>query len=169
MATHCSTLAWKIPWTEEPGRLQSMGLLGVRHDWATSLSLFTLMHWRRNGTPLQCSCLEDSRDGGACWAAVYGVAQSRTRLRRLSSSSRLDLKWAFFERVVLTSNTQPKCLHWMSLHSVLARTWYSPQHSFTVSLFHSQSHSSHLRLSLGFWPLCTSSDPSAKGSWGAHM
>ena len=42
-----STLAWKIPWTEEPGRLQSMGLLRVGHDWTTSLSLFTFMHWRR--------------------------------------------------------------------------------------------------------------------------
>ena len=47
MATHSSTLAWKIPWTEEPGRLQSMGSLGVGHDWATSLSLFTSMHWKR--------------------------------------------------------------------------------------------------------------------------
>ena len=47
MAPHSSTLAWKIPWTEEPGRLQSMGPLRVRHDWATSLSLFTFMHWRR--------------------------------------------------------------------------------------------------------------------------
>ena len=47
MAPHSSTLAWKIPWTEEPGGLQSMGSLGVGHDWATSLSLFTFMHWRR--------------------------------------------------------------------------------------------------------------------------
>ena len=47
MAPHYSTLAWKIPWTEEPGRLQSMGLLRIRHDWASSLSLFTFMHWRR--------------------------------------------------------------------------------------------------------------------------
>ena len=47
MAPHSSTPAWKIPWTEEPGRLQSMGSLRVRHDWATSLSLFTFMHWRR--------------------------------------------------------------------------------------------------------------------------
>ena len=72
---------------EEPGRLQSMGSLRVGHDWATSLSLFTFMHWRRNGNPLQCSCLENPRDGGAWWAAVYGVAQSRTQLKRLSSSS----------------------------------------------------------------------------------
>ena len=47
MAPHSSTLAWKIPWMEEPGRLQSMGSLRVRHDWATSLSRFTFMHWRR--------------------------------------------------------------------------------------------------------------------------
>ena len=47
MAPHSSTLAWKIPWTEEPGRLQSMGLLRVGHNWAPSLSLFTFMHWRR--------------------------------------------------------------------------------------------------------------------------
>ena len=44
---HSSALAWKIPWTEEPGGLQSMGLLRVGHDWTTSLSLFTFMHWRR--------------------------------------------------------------------------------------------------------------------------
>ena len=47
MAPHSSTLAWRIPWTEEPRGLQSMGSLGVGHDWATSLSLFTFMHWRR--------------------------------------------------------------------------------------------------------------------------
>ena len=87
MATHCSILAWEIPWTEEPGRLQSMGSLRVGHDWATSLSLFAFMHWRRNGNPLQCSCLENPRDGRAWWASIYGVAQSQTRLKRLSSSS----------------------------------------------------------------------------------
>ena len=183
MATHSSTLAWKILWTEGPGRLQAMGSLGVGRDWATSLSLFTFMHWRRkwqstpvllpgesqgqgslvgcrlwgrtesdttqrlhfqlftsahwrrkwqsspvllpgesqgqrslvgcspwgreelntterlhfhfslscigegNGNPLQCSCLENPRDGGAWWAAVSGVTQSWTRLKWLSSSS----------------------------------------------------------------------------------
>ena len=135
MATHSSTLAWQIPWMEEPGRLQSMGSLRVGHDWTTSLSLFTFMHWRRkwhptpvlltgkshgwrslvgcspwgweesdttewlhfhfslsclgegNGNSLQCSCLENPRDGGPWWAAVYGVTQSQTRLKRLSSSS----------------------------------------------------------------------------------
>ena len=80
MAPHSSTLVWKIPGMEEPGGLQSMGLLRVRHDWATSLSLFTFIHWRRHGNPLQYSCLENPRDGGAWWAAVHGVARSRTWL-----------------------------------------------------------------------------------------
>ena len=86
MAPHCSTLAWKIPWAEEPGRLQSMGLLRVGHDWATSLSLSCI--GEGNGNPLQCSCLENPRDGGAWLATVYGVTQSRTRLKWLSSSSK---------------------------------------------------------------------------------
>jgi len=51
MAPHSSTLAWKIPWTEEPGRLQTMGSRRVGHDWATSLSLFPFMHWRRKWQP----------------------------------------------------------------------------------------------------------------------
>ena len=51
MAPHSSTLAWKIPWTEEPGRLQSMASLRVRHNWATSLSLVTFTHWRRKWQP----------------------------------------------------------------------------------------------------------------------
>ena len=51
MATHSSVLAWRIPWMEEPGRLQSMGSLRVGYNWATSLSLFTFMHWRRKWQP----------------------------------------------------------------------------------------------------------------------
>ena len=91
MAPHSSTLAWKIPWMEEPGRLRSMGSWRVRHNWATSLSLFTSCIGEGNGNPLQCSCLENPRDGGAWWAAVYGVAQSWTQLKRLSSSSSMKI------------------------------------------------------------------------------
>ena len=87
MATHSSTLAWKIPWTEEPGRLQSMGSLRVGQDWATSLSLSCI--GEGNGNPLQCSCLENPRDGGAWPAAIYGVGKSQTRLKRLSSSNKV--------------------------------------------------------------------------------
>ena len=51
MAPHSSALAWKIPWMEDPDGLQSMGSLRVGHDWATSLWLFTFMHWRRKWQP----------------------------------------------------------------------------------------------------------------------
>ena len=82
MAPHSSTLAWKILWMEEPGKLQSMGSLRVGHEWATSLSRIG----EGNGNLLQCSCLENPGDRGAWWAAIYGVAQNWTRLKRLSSS-----------------------------------------------------------------------------------
>ena len=65
MAPHSSTLAWKIPWTEEPGRLQSMGSLGVGHDWATSLSLFTFMHWRRKWQPIPVFLPGESQGQGS--------------------------------------------------------------------------------------------------------
>ena len=87
MAPHSSTLAWKIPWMEEPGELQSMGSLRVRHNWVTSLSLFTFMHWRRKWQPTPVFLPGESQGRGAWWAAIYGIAQSWTRLKRLSSSS----------------------------------------------------------------------------------
>ena len=86
IAPHSSALAWRIPLAEEPGRLQSMGWLRVGHDWATSLSLFTFMAWRRKWQPTPVFLPGESQ-GGAWWAAIYGVAQSRTRLKLLSSSS----------------------------------------------------------------------------------
>ena len=98
VAPHSSTLAWRIPWVEEPGRLQSMG----REESDTTEQLhfhFSLSCFGEgNGNPLQCSCLENPRDGGAWWAAVYGVAQSRTRLKRLSSSSSRKTEDCFYTR-----------------------------------------------------------------------
>ena len=81
MAPHSCTLAWKIPWMEEPGGLQSMESLELD---TTELLLFHFSlscTGEGNGNALQCSCLENPRDGGAWWAAVYGVAKSRTRLK----------------------------------------------------------------------------------------
>ena len=95
MAPHSSTCAWKIPWMEEPSGLQSMGSLESdtteRLHFHFSLSCIG----EGNGNPLQCSCLESPRDGGAWWAAVYEVAQSQTRLKRLSSSSSIMLVWVY--------------------------------------------------------------------------
>ena len=84
MAPHSSTPAWKIPWTEEPGRLQSMGSPRVGHDWATSLSLFTFMHWRRKWQPTPVFLPGESQGRGSLVAAVYGVTQSQTWLKWLS-------------------------------------------------------------------------------------
>jgi len=88
MAPHSSTLARKIPWMEEPGRLQSMGSLRVRQDWATSLSLSlsTFMPWRRKWQPTPVF-LPGESNGQRSLVGCYGVAQSWTRLKRLSSSS----------------------------------------------------------------------------------
>ena len=87
MAPHSSTLAWKIPWMEEPGGLQSTGR--QESDTTERLHFHVSLSCIRegNGNPFQRSCLENPRDGGAWWAAVYRVAWNRTRLKRLSSSS----------------------------------------------------------------------------------
>ena len=65
MAPHSSTLAWNIPWTEEPGRLQSMGSRRVGHDRVTSLSLFTSMHWRRKWQPTPVFLPGESQERGS--------------------------------------------------------------------------------------------------------
>ena len=111
MAPHSSALAWRTPWMEESGGLQSMGSLRVGHDSATSLSLFTVMHWRRKWQPTPCSCLENPRDGGSWWAAVSGVAQSRTRLKRRSSTWTLENKVEFKEAKVT-------CTHVINRNSI---------------------------------------------------
>ena len=77
MAPHSSTLAWKVPWTEEPGRLQSMESRRVRHDRVTSLSLFTFMHWRRKWQPTPVFLPGESQGRGSlvgCW--LWGCTQS---------------------------------------------------------------------------------------------
>ena len=111
MAPHSSTLAWKIPCTEEPGRLQSMGSLRVGYDWVTSLSLSCI--GEGHGNPLQCSCLKNPRDRGAWWAAIYGVTQSRTLLKWLSSIHKCSNHILYF--VV-------SCHHWF-LNYLISFIW----------------------------------------------
>ena len=78
MVTHSSTCAWKIPWTEEPGRLQSMGSLDSDMTQCLHFHFSLSCIGEGNGNPLQCSCLENPRDGGTWWAVICGVAQSQT-------------------------------------------------------------------------------------------
>ena len=87
MAPHSSTLAWKIPWTEEPGGLQSMGSLRVGHDWATSLSLFTFLDWRRTWQPTPVFLPREPQGLRGLVGCRPWVTQTRTRLKRLRSSS----------------------------------------------------------------------------------
>ena len=79
MAPHSSTLAWRIPWTEEPGGLQSMGSLRVGHDWATSVSLFTFMHWRRKWQPTPVFLPGESQgQGSLVGCCLWGCTESDT-------------------------------------------------------------------------------------------
>ena len=79
MATHSSTLAWKIPWMEEPRGLQSMGSLGVGHDSATSLSVFTFMHWRRKWQPTPVFLPGESKGRGSLVGSrLWGRTESDT-------------------------------------------------------------------------------------------
>ena len=90
MASHSNTLAWKIPWTEEPDVLQSMGSLRVGHDTVTSLSLLTCMHWRRKGQPTPVFLPGESQGQGSlmgCRLWGHTESDSRTRLKQLSSRS----------------------------------------------------------------------------------
>jgi len=123
MAPHSSTLAWKIPWTEEPGRLQSMGSLeSDTTEWLPfhfSLSCIG----EGNGNPLQCSCLENPRDRGARWAAVYGVAQSQTRRKQLSSSKHTQflMKYSWSTILCYWEYSKVICLYIYIIFSILLK------------------------------------------------
>ena len=120
MAPHSSTLAWKISRMEEPGRLQSMGSLRVWHDRVTSLSLFTFMHWRRNWQLTPVFLPGESRDGGAWWAVVCGVAQSQTRLKQLSSSRSIALVFIHFPWVLKKFHS---CFFLNSFYKIIFHSW----------------------------------------------
>ena len=122
MATHSSILAWKIPWMEEPGRLQSMGSLRVGHDWATSLSLFTFMHWRRKwqphpsvlawripgtGEPGGLPSMGSHRVGHD-WSDLAAAAASQRKITRYPNSIPYYFSHIFFKkwsRILSSDNT----------------------------------------------------------------
>ena len=96
MAPHSSTLAWKMPRMEEPGRLQSMGSLRVGHDWATSLSLFTFMHWRRKWQPTPAFLPGESQGRGSpvgchLWGHTVGHDWSHLAAAAAASSQEMLL------------------------------------------------------------------------------
>ena len=98
MAPHSSTLAWKIPWAEEPGRLQSMGSLRVRHDWATSLSLFTFMRWKRKWQPTPVFLPGESQGWGSMMGCYpWGLTESDT------TEVTQQQQWPLLRPTILTS------------------------------------------------------------------
>ena len=146
MSTHSSTLARKISWTEGPRRLPSMGLPRVGHDWTTLLSLFTFMHWRRKWQPTPVFLSGESQGQRSLGAALCGVAQGRTRLKQLSSSSSsvcllvaqlcptLATPWTVAHRDPLSMEfSRQEFLEWVS-HS-FSRVPSSPRDWTQVSCF----------------------------------
>ena len=98
MAPHSSTLAWKIPWMEEPGRLQSMGSLRVGHDWVTSFSLSTFMHWRRKWQPIPVFLTGESQGPGSLvGCCLWGHTESDTT--EVISSSSIAQTWMSYKRL----------------------------------------------------------------------
>ena len=107
--THSSTLAWKIPWTEEPGGLQSMGLLGVGHDWETSLSLFTFMHWRRKWQPTPVFLPGESLEWGSLVGCpLWGHTKSDTTEATSQHRNRIPT-YSWFKLGSLSLITIPHC------------------------------------------------------------
>ena len=124
MAPHSSTLAWKIPWMEEPGRLQSMGLRRVRQDWVTLLSLFTFTHWRRKWQPTPVPG-EAQGQQSLVGCHLWGRTQSRTRLKRLSSSSSSEYSKNHSLSLIQFSDSIPLLLNEYQIHT---------RHSLDLSL-----------------------------------
>ena len=123
MAPHSSTLAWQIPWMEEPGRLQSMGSLGARHDWATSLSLFTFMHWRRKWQPTPVFLPGESQGqrslvGCGLWDRTESDMTEATYSNSSSSS------WDLIEnKILLVVGRIFVDMGWMFIEVVEVRMW----------------------------------------------
>ena len=119
MAPHSSTLACKIPWTEEPGGLQSMGSQRARYDWATSLSLFTFMHWRRKWQPTPVFLPGESQG----WRSLVGCClwgrTSWTWLKWLSSSSSSSRDGHAHTAMFKTDNQRGPAVQHRELCSVL--------------------------------------------------
>ena len=91
MAPHSSTLAWKIPWMEEPGKAAVHGVAKSQAQLSDCTFAFHFHALEKEMATHSCSFMENPRDRGAWRAAIYGVSQSQTRLKRLSSSSSSSL------------------------------------------------------------------------------
>ena len=145
MAPHCSTLAWKIPWMEEPGRLQSMGSQRVRQDWVTSLSLFTFVHWRRKWQPTPMFLSGESQG----WGSLVGSSSS-SRYEKMQWEG--ILSWTITRRQVFRDlwllRPSPVIAHWVSYQQ-------KPSPELGMSLPSNAGQSGHEmtpKVRLDLWP-----------------
>ena len=119
MATHSSTHAWKIPGTEEPGGLQSMGSLRVGHDWVTSLSLFTFMHWRRTWQPTPVFLPGESQGWGSLVGChLCGRTESDTTEATAAAAGERNKGSSHLKRIIITET-------W-SIYASLVLSWVTP-------------------------------------------
>ena len=101
MAPHSSTVAWKIPWTEEPGALQSMGSLRVGHDWVASLSLFTFMHWRRKWQPTPVFLPGESQGwGNLVGCRLWGCTVGHDWSNLAEAAAAVRIKWVSYKKLL---------------------------------------------------------------------
>ena len=124
MAPHSSTLAWKIPWTEEPGRLQSMGSLWAGHNWVTSLSLFTFRHWRRKWQPTPVFLPGESQGQGSlvgCHLWGHRVGHNWSDLAAAAAAARGDGIPA--ELFQIPNDVAVKVLHSICQHIRKTQQW----------------------------------------------
>ena len=127
MATHSSTLAWRVSWMEEPGRLQSMGSWRVRHYWATSLLLFTFMHWRRNWQPtpvfLPGESLGQRGLVGCCLWELHRVGHHWSDLATAAAES---IQWGQCLHILWLCKLY--CSAFSSARIRLSSLWYAVSH-----------------------------------------
>ena len=121
MAPHSSTLAWKSPWTEEPGRLQSVWSRRVGHNWVTSLSLFTFMHWRRKWQPTPVFLPGESQGRGSLVGCRLWGRTELDATERLSSSSSREQRPLPLSPVPSVVHTAPRAGHLTWGHSTFHR------------------------------------------------
>ena len=127
LAPHSSILAWRIPWMEEPGGLQSMGSLGVGQDWETSLSLFTFMHWRWNWQPTPVFLPGESQG----WRSLvgwhlWGLTESdTTEATEKKKKAPTDLNWYgyLYSLKLLISNTHHSIILIHNIYSLIWHLW----------------------------------------------
>ena len=162
MAIHSSTLAWKIPWMEEPGSLQSMGSLRVRYDWATSLSLFTFMHWRRKWQPTPVFLPgESQRLGSLVGSLLWGcrirhdwndlAAAALAKIQSRVPCGNWELKWSCVPRKKINLFGGHVAFSQLQCATYLLNPYTNPLNGFNILFFSRWGNRETQRSQMTYW------------------